>query len=85
MTKALDMIAHELLLAKMAEYGATERYIEWFRIYLSGSTNFVCIEGLVSAPCDTTPWVPQGSNLGPLLYIDFPLIKYWIIVSSGRN
>lgn len=65
MTKAFKMVNRKLLLVKMSKYGVSERYTKWFRGYVSGRADSVCIQGVMSHPYVATSGVPQGSNLGP--------------------
>ena len=71
MSAAFDMVDHGLLLIKLAELGLTESSIKWFRSYLSERSKQVYIDGVFSDPLDLEAGVPQGSILGPLLYICF--------------
>lgn len=72
LSKAFDMINHELLLKKMRlEFGVVGRAEEWFRSYLSGRRQRVCV-GQATSPWMTPRFgVPQGSILGPLMFILF--------------
>ena len=69
MTAAFDCIRHEILLQKLPLYKFGNGTVEWIRSYLSFRSNFVEIGDKRSrihpAPTD----VPQGSCLGPLLYL----------------
>ena len=72
LSKAFDLIDHELLLKKMQlEFGVQGNAEEWFRSYLSGRRQRVCVGQATS--CWQTPrfGVPQGSILGPLMFILF--------------
>jgi len=72
LSKAFDLTDHELLLKKMQlEFGVQGNAEEWFRSYLSGRRQRVCVGQATS--CWQTPrfGVPQGSILGPLMFILF--------------
>ena len=69
MSAAFDLVDHDLLLQKMAEYGFEESALGWFRSYLSGRSQQVYVDGALSDPLEVDVGVPQGSILGPLLYI----------------
>ena len=67
--KAFDTIDHEILLQKMFFLGFSKSVINWFKCYLSKRTFLVNINDKVSNPGSLTCGVPQGSILGPLLFL----------------
>ena len=67
--KAFDTIDHEILLEKMPLLGFSNNVIEWFKSYLIGRTFKVSVDDLLSDPGNLTCGVPQGSILGPLLFL----------------
>ena len=66
--KAFDCVNHQILLAKLPFYGFTTLVLEWFRSYLSGRVQKVCVGNSSSQWGNITTGVPQGSILGPLLF-----------------
>ena len=71
LSAAFDMVDHNILLKKLELYGMEEQTRNWMKSYLSSRTQVVMVDGCLSPPLSVTCGVPQGSILGPLLYILF--------------
>lgn len=69
LTKAFDTCSIDILLYKLSTYGFRGVSNEWFRSYLTGRKQFTSIRGVNSSLKDILCGVPQGSILGPLLFI----------------
>ena len=69
--KAFDVINHELLLRKLAVYGANTSAVSWFKSYLSERKQFIKLENVTSEQLSRHQGVPQGSILGPVLFLLF--------------
>ena len=71
LSAAFDMVDHQLLLEKLKLFGLEDGPISWIRSYLMSRTQSVFVDGCLSPPLDIECGVPQGSILGPLMYIIF--------------
>ena len=68
-SKAFDMVEYPILLEKLNQYGIRGTALEWFRSYLHNREQFVSVSGVDSTKKALKYGVPQGSILGPLLFI----------------
>ena len=67
--KAFDKVDHEILLKKLHAYGVRGKLLTWLHCYLSNRQQTVVINGKHSYPAKVISGVPQGTVLGPLLFI----------------
>ena len=70
-SKAFDLVDHKILLFKLPHYGFRGIVNDWFASYLTNHTQYVKINGLKSVKLSNNIGVPQGSVLGPLLFLIF--------------
>ncbi len=69
LSKAFDTIDHNILLRKLEMYGIRGVALKWFESYLSGRKHFIQYKSTLSMCQSMLCGVPQGSVLGPLLFI----------------
>ena len=69
--KAFDMVDTDLLLRKLAVYRCNDLTLPWFKSYLQERDQCVHFKGTLSSKKSSLYGVPQGSILGPLLFIMF--------------
>ena len=67
--KAFDTVDHFILLAKLEAIDLSNGIVKWFQSYLSGRQQLVDVAGTFSSCANIAFGVPQGSILGPLLFL----------------
>ena len=71
LSQAFDTIGHSTLLTKLSSYGVKGEELEWFTNYLFNHRQIISFNNVLSNPYEIVCGVPQGSILGPLLFMIF--------------
>lgn len=71
LTKAFDCCSHDILLLKLEKYGINNIELQWFKNYLKGRKQNCLVNDFLSDMSDLLVGVPQGSILGPILFLIF--------------
>lgn len=92
LSKAFGIINHRTLISKLKHYGIRGTALEWFKSYLSNRQQYVIFNDAPSTYKFVNTGVPQGSTLGPLLFLIYinditnsSDILYFILYADNTN
>ena len=90
-SKAFDRVPHARLISKLLGYGIDGVLLKWIKDFLTNRKQHICVRGSYSSWCNVTSGVPQGSVLGPILFIiyvnDLPEVvqsKLWMFADDTK-
>lgn len=84
LTAAFDIVDHTILLERLhTSTGLSDRALQWFQSYLSDRTEYVSLGGRKSRSLPVTSGIPQGSVLGPIVFIIYMLPVGRVISKHG--
>ena len=69
--KAFDRVSHQILIKKLKLYGVSDPLLSWLKSYLEDRRQMVKLDSVLSNEITVHSGVPQGSHLGPILFLIF--------------
>ena len=81
LSAAFNTIYYSLLISRLDNHGIAGNALKWFTSYISDRTSSIIINGHISSPRNILYGVPQGSVLGPIIFI-YLSTSYFNIISN---
>ena len=80
LSAAFDTVNHEVLLKRLhTDVGIRGKFLDWVKSYLNERSQRIAVQGTMSRQFDLDCGVPQGSCLGPLLFVVFASSLFKIV------
>ena len=83
LSTAFDTVDQDILLNDLFALGIDGIVLEWFRTYLKNRIFRVCVNDTLSDECLMKTGVPQGSILGPILFLIYTIELHYVLESLG--
>ena len=81
LSKAFDTVDHKILITKLENYGVKETNLQWFKSYLENRKQFITCGNFSTSYINISCGVPQGSILGPLLFLVYVICLFSCLLS----